>query len=378
MKRSNGIFWGGLLLVLGTFWLLRNLGLLQIDWQEVTRFWPVLLILAGVGLLVAGRERGGAAGGVAGILIALAVLGGITHRTNRALDRTDRANWNFGWDSDDDNDDDWNFGDRQERREQRDEERRERDEERARARQRGYDYDNDDESNSGEEEQDSAADDTKEEDTRPASNRHYQYEMDQNLREATLNFEGGAGEFKLKNNTNKLFEADSRSRLGGFSTDIRNNRNANTAVINFKMESGGRVNLKNGENANKVDFSLNTAPIWNIDLGLGAGKADFDLSDYKVKSLKISTGVADLEVKLGDKLAQADVKIESGMASVTLEVPESVGCEVKIDGMLNDKNMGDLQKISDGLYRSPGFERAARKILIRYDAGLSKVNIRRY
>ncbi len=379
MKRSNGIFWGGLLLLLGTFWLLRNLGLLQIDWEEVTRFWPVLLILAGGGLLVAGRERGGVAGGVAGILIALAVLGGITHRTNRAFDRADGRNWNFGWDSDDDNDE-WNFGDRQERNERRAEERRERAEERARARQRGYDYDNDndDESNSdSDSDGDAASDREEEEEKRPVRNRHYQYEMDRNLREATLNFEGGAGEFKLKSSTNKLFEADSRSRLGGFMTDIRNNRNANTAVINFKMESG-RVNLKNGENGNEVDFSLNTTPIWNIDLGLGAGKANFDLSDYKVKSLKISTGVADLDVKLGDRVARTDVKIESGVASVTLEVPRSVGCEVRIDGLLNDKNMGDLEKINSGLYRSPGFDRADRKIMIRYDAGLSEVNIRRY
>ena len=77
MRRSNGIFWGGLLIVLGIFWLLRNVGFLHIDWQEVSRFWPALLILAGIGLLASGGERGSVGRGISGILIALAVLAGI-------------------------------------------------------------------------------------------------------------------------------------------------------------------------------------------------------------------------------------------------------------------------------------------------------------
>lgn len=355
MKKSSGIFWGGLLIILGVFWLLRNMGSLNIDWQEVSRFWPVLLVLAGISLLAGGRERGTWSGGLAGILIALAVLGGITHRTDRAFDEG-RRNWNFDWDNDDENDDEWDFGDRKRDRNNL----REENLDRSRKYEEDYNSDKDDKS-----------------EKRDIRNRHYEYEMENGLKEATLNFEGGAGEFKLKGGTDKLFEAESRSSLGGFQSEIRNNRNANTAVIDFKMESG-KINLKKGNNENSVEINLNNKPLWNIDMGLGAGEAKFDLSDFRVKSLKVSTGVADLDVKLGDKVNRTDVKIESGVASVTLEIPKSIGCEMRIDGMLNDKTLGDLQKVSDGLYRSPGFEQAARKIIIDYDAGLSEVNIQRY
>ncbi len=359
MKKSNGIFWGGLLIIVGGFWLLRNLGFLDIDWYEIARFWPILLILAGLSLLASGRERNGWGGGVAGILIALAVLGGITHRTDRAFDEG-RNNWNFDWDDDSSNKDkEWDFGYRNRNRNRE----RLQDENRDRSRKYEEDYNQD-------------KDDDKS-DKRDVRNRHYEYEMEGGLEEATLNFEGGAGEFKLKGSTDKLFEAESRSSIGGFRSDIRNNRNANSAVIDFKMESG-KINLKKGNNENSVEFNLNKKPLWNIDLGLGAGEAKFDLSDFRVKSLKVSTGVADLNLKLGDRVNRTDVKIESGVASVTLEIPKSVGCEVRIDGMLNDKNMGDLQKISDGLYRSPGFDQATNKIMVDYNAGLSEVNIRRY
>ncbi|GHB80831.1 LiaI-LiaF-like domain-containing protein [Persicitalea jodogahamensis] len=356
MKRSSGIFWGGLLVILGSFWLLRNLGVLDIDWYEVSRFWPALLVLAGISLLVSGRERNSWGGGVAGILIAIAVLGGITHRTDRAFN-DNRGNWNFDWDNDWDNDDDeWDFGDNKRNRN------RLREENNERSRKYEEDYNRDKDTKS---------------DKRDVRNRHYEYEMDNGLQEATLNFEGGAGEFKINGSTDKLFEADSKSSLGGFRSDIRNNRNAKTAVIDFKMESG-RMNLKKGNNENSVEINLNEKPLWNIDLGLGAGEAKFDLSEFRVKSLKVSTGVADLKVKLGDKVNRTDVNIESGVASVTLEIPKSVGCEVRIDGILNDRNMGDLRKVDDGLYRSPGYEEATRKIVVDYEAGLSEVNIRRY
>ena len=355
MKKSNGIFWGGLLIIVGGFWLLRNLGFLDIDWYEVARFWPVLLILGGISLLASGRERGGWGSGVAGILIALAVLGGITHRTDRAFDEGS-GNWGLDWDEENGHDNEWDFGNRNRNRERLQEE----NPDRSRKYEEDYKRDQGDKA-----------------EKRDIRNRHYEYEMESGLKEATLNFEGGAGEFKLKGDTDKLFEAESRSSLGGFRSDIRNNRNANTAVIDFKMESG-KINLKKGNNENSVEINLNTKPLWNIDMGLGAGEAKFDLSDFRVKSLKVSTGVADLNVKLGDKVNRTDVKIESGVASVTLEIPESVGCEVRIDGMLNDKNLGDLQKVSDGLYRSPGFDQATRKIIIDYEAGLSEVNIRRY
>lgn len=351
MRRSNGILWGGLLIVLGIFWLLRNMGFLNIDWHEISRFWPALLILAGIGLLASGGERGSIGRGISGILIALAVLAGITHRTERSLDRH-RDNWNFRWgdgDEESQNEDEWDFGDRK----------RERD--------RGYH--DDDSTESVPNNEDSEQIDVK--------NGHYEYDMENNLREATFNFEGGAGDFKLKGSTDKLFEADTRSTLGGFTSNMRNNRNANTAVIDFKMENN-HVELKKGKMENEVEINLNEKPIWNIDLGIGAGKANFDLSDYKVKSLKVSTGVADLQLRLGDKVPLADVQIESGVASVTLEIPESVGYEVRIDGALNVKDMDDLVKVNDNLYRSADFDSAARKVAVRYDAGLSKVKIKRY
>ena len=85
-----------------------------------------------------------------------------------------------------------------------------------------------------------------------------------------------------------------------------------------------------------------------------------------------------MDIRLGDKMPAANVDIEAGVASVTLEIPESVGCEMRMDGALNAKNMDGLSKIGDGLYRTANFDTATKKVIVHYEGGLTSINIKRY
>lgn len=330
MKNSRGIYWGGLLIILGVLWLLRSMDLLHIQWNLILPYWPVLLILAGIILLLGAKERN-ASGGLVGLLITMAVLGGIVNKTDRAID-TD--NWNFGW----------NDHDRWDRGEDRDED---------------YKKERTDKEGS------------------KALSGNYKYEMEDFIEKASFNLEGGAGSFTLKGNTDKLFEAKTRSNLIGFTSSTSVNKLDNSATVNLKMEEGD-ISIKNGEIKNEAKIQLNDKPVWKVDLGIGAGKGNFDFSDYKVESLNVSTGVADMDIRMGDKMSVANLKIESGVASVTIEIPSSVGCEMRIDGALNAKSLDGLDKVSNNLYRSAGFETAEKKIFIDFEGGLTSVNIKRY
>ncbi|ACT94041.1 LiaF transmembrane domain-containing protein [Dyadobacter fermentans] len=339
MRNSRGIVWGGMLIILGVIWLLRSMDLLNIDWDAVLPYWPVLLILAGAILMAAGRERG--SGGIVALLITLAVFGGIVNKTHQAID--DRDNWHFGWD------DDRDYG-------------HDRDDD---------DYDNDD--------SDRRRDEDYERDRRGGRpiNGSYNYEMQDFIQKANFNLEGGAGSFSLDGNTPKLFEAATKSNVVGFKSTTSVNKLNNSASVSLKMEEGN-VKIKNGEISNQAKIHLNDRPIWNIDLGIGAGKGNFDFSNYKVEKLKVSTGVADMDIRLSDKLPVAVVEIEAGVASVTLEVPESVGCEMRMDGALNAKNMEGLERVGNGHYRSSNYDTAPKKVIVHYEGGLTSINIKRY
>ncbi|MCF0043339.1 LiaF transmembrane domain-containing protein [Dyadobacter fanqingshengii] len=347
MKNSRGIVWGGLLVILGMLWLLRNMNLLNINWDEVLPYWPVLLIIAGALLLATGNESRGF-GGVIALLITLAVFGGIVNKTDEAFDRH-AGNWDWNWDDDDD---DRNFG------------------------YNDHDNNDHDEDDNGEHDE-NYENDRKNRDGKRPINGNYKYEMEDFIQKANFHLEGGAGSFTLNGNTQKLFEANTKSTMVGFLSNTSINKLDNSATVNLKMEEGN-VKINEGEISNQAKIQLNEKPIWNIDLGIGAGKGDFDFSNYKVEKLKVSTGVADMDIKMGDKMTTSNIDIEAGVASITLELPRSVGCEMHMDGALNAKNMDDLDKISNGLYRSPDFDNASKKIIIHFEGGLTSVNIKRY
>ncbi|MCF0064886.1 DUF5668 domain-containing protein [Dyadobacter chenwenxiniae] len=346
MKNSRGIVWGGLLVIFGMLWLLRNMNLLNIDWDLILPYWPVLLIVAGALLIAKGNESRGL-GGLIGLLITLAVFGGIVNKTDQAFDRH-ADNWDWNWDNDDDNE------------------------------HYGYnDHDDHDNNNDDEDRDEDYENDRGNRDSKRPINGNYKYEMEDFIQKANFHLEGGAGSFTLNGNTQKLFEANTKSTMVGFLSNTSINKLDNSATVNLKMEEGN-VKINKGEISNQAKIQLNERPIWNIDLGIGAGKGNFDFSNYKVEKLKVSTGVADMDIKMGDKVATSNIDIEAGVASITLELPRSVGCEMHMDGALNAKNMDDLDKISNGLYRSPDFDSASKKIIIHFEGGLTSINIKRY
>ncbi len=56
MNRSNGSWWGGILLVLGVLLLLENLDVLNIG-DAIRDYWPALLILGGIWIIAQGGAR---------------------------------------------------------------------------------------------------------------------------------------------------------------------------------------------------------------------------------------------------------------------------------------------------------------------------------
>lgn len=79
-RRRGGGLTGALLLIgLGVLFLLNNLGIVQVNWMSLWRFWPVVLILLGLDLMLGRRS---AVGGVFAAVIALAVVGGLVFWTS--------------------------------------------------------------------------------------------------------------------------------------------------------------------------------------------------------------------------------------------------------------------------------------------------------
>jgi len=193
---------------------------------------------------------------------------------------------------------------------------------------------------------------------------------------ARLNISGGATSFRLTDTTSNLFEASTMRQFGRFT--LNKSVIDSIEVLNFKMRDGKQSwNLDKMEN-NKTLIQMNNIPEWDIKIEMGAGEAIFDLSNYKVKKLVFEGGAASFEAKLGSELPLTEVAVETGVANVEIEVPESSGCRIVVDSGLSSKDFIGFIKQSDGTYETSNYGTAANKINISLKGGLSSFEVSKY
>jgi len=349
MKRQNGLFWGIFLLTRGVLFLARRAGWLDVDWHSLVNLWPVLLILAGINLIL--ERRGNPAAFVTTVMLAVAVpttlFGFFSHNRNR-----DDFNNEWQWNNDG-NDAEMNEGDDS-----------------------GSGNNNEPENNEDayQSEQEKRADDPG-----VVQQSSFVESMNPDTREAVLKLSGGAGRFIISDPTTELIRAETKQNIGSYSMSV--DRDATTRIPTIELkptEENQKFDFKNGKFENRVEIHLNTTPVWTMDVALGAGQGDLDLSSYAVRNLKIEAGAADLDVKLGAKADQSDVKLEVGAASVTVRVPKEVGVRIKKDGALNIEQLDDFTDVGGGEFVSPGYDAAKKKMMIRFDGGVSRFKVVRY
>ena len=170
-----------------------------------------------------------------------------------------------------------------------------------------------------------------------------------------------------------------------------------------------------------LEFSQKIPIYIAVDLGLGEGRLDF--TDLRVRDLKLHCGLSDVNVIFRDKnqdnmrnmvietglgsvnvkgLSYANMerfnvecglgttelvfdgslsqdirgKIEVGLGSVIIEVPDNVAVEVRSQSsFLSSLNLHGFDRISENLYRSGNWETANKRIYLEIEVGLGSVDI---
>ncbi|HQE94309.1 MAG TPA: toast rack family protein [Candidatus Marinimicrobia bacterium] len=170
-----------------------------------------------------------------------------------------------------------------------------------------------------------------------------------------------------------------------------------------------------------LEFSHKIPIYFAVDLGLGEGRLDF--TDLRVRDLKLHCGLSDVNVIFREKnqdnmrnmvietglgsvnvkgLSYANMerfnvecglgttelvfdgslsqdirgKIEVGLGSVIIEVPDNVAVEVRSQSsFLSSLNLHGFDRISENLYRSGNWETANKRIYLEIEVGLGSVDI---
>lgn len=198
--------------------------------------------------------------------------------------------------------------------------------------------------------------------------------FDTSLHHATFSLQSGAGIFSIGDTTADLLAIQTESSLGGYVLSSSGEGEGKRYTLSMEGKSKWRF----GQTRNRVDVRLNPGPEWDVDLDVGAAKLRCDFSDLSVAKVNVNAGASSMQLRLGNRCPETEVVVNAGVSSIRLSVPESSGCEIRVDTKLTSKNFHGFTKYGKSTYRTDNFETAAQKILVDVDAGVSSITVDRY
>lgn len=312
--KTEKIIWGLIFIFVGTVFMLDNFDIIDFYWGSVWRFWPIIFILIGANMLFS-RFANKTTGPILAASVTLIVLAFIGYQGS--IPRENRGWLHFEFDNDKRNKNaDWNAVSSF---------------------------------------------------TEPYTG----------AKSATLTVKGGATVYRLVDSTASLFQADVKEPYGGYT--LEKTTLDSVDVLEFrKRDKKGRGFKMDDMEANETRLRLNSNPVWDITVEMGAGETNFDLENFKVRNLHFEGGAASFQAKVGSKLALTDISVETGVASVEIEVPEASGCRIVVDSGLSSKDFKGFIKQADGTYKTSNYESSVNKVNINLKGGLSSFEVRKY
>ena len=198
---------------------------------------------------------------------------------------------------------------------------------------------------------------------------------DSTLSFATLNFDAGAGTFRITDTTHNLITAITEGHKNNYK--LRRLDTDSSSIVDFDM--GDKAIFRFGKDyKNKVDISLNSTPVWEMNFDVGAASMDFDLTKFKTKKIDVDMGAASINIRLGNLYPEIKLVVDAGASDINIFIPKESGCEIVTDGALSSKHFNDFEKIDSDNYETENFNDAANKIHIDIECGVSSISVERY
>ncbi|MCO1599981.1 LiaF transmembrane domain-containing protein [Desulfosporosinus nitroreducens] len=204
------------------------------------------------------------------------------------------------------------------------------------------------------------------------------------VKKAQLNLELGGAQFQVKALENNQSQA--QLMTGSYRWERRGSAptvNGSPIVIE---QSGDTINAKLSSSTpgigtrNFKDISLNLSQKvhYDFDIEAGAINGDINLSQLFVDKFKISTGASELKIQFGDLGSATDGEIESGASKLTLVVPEATGLKIRLNGVATSTNfMGSGLLLEDKDWVSPNYAEAKSKIDLEISTAAGTLRLER-
>ena len=144
----------------------------------------------------------------------------------------------------------------------------------------------------------------------------------------------------------------------------------------IELSQDTRYGLPWLSHASDWTIGLTTAVPLDLRVDGGASRAVLDLRETRVRSLVLQTGASETRVLLPRAAGTTIVKAQSGVASLTFEVPQGVAARIRSRIALGSAQIDQARfPPSSSGYESPDYATAVNKVELAIDGGLGSVRV---
>jgi len=183
--------------------------------------------------------------------------------------------------------------------------------------------------------------------------------------------------------TGSLYDIKAKEFASGKEPWIIVDKTGSTVDLTIKPQDNIRLFSFSGNRERAWSVLLCKDIEWQFDIRTGVSRADLDLSNLKVSELDLEGGVGDITVRFGDKLNKVNADINAGVSQLKLLIPKTVGVKLKVDKGISSSDFRniDLRKADpqkENVFETPGFESAAKKLILDVNVGVSSFVVEGY
>ena len=115
---------------------------------------------------------------------------------------------------------------------------------------------------------------------------------------------------------------------------------------------------------------------WDLNVESGAVDGELDLEGIPLNNVTLKVGAGNMIVRLGENGEDVKMRVEAGAANMKIQVPEDTGLDIRMNGVLANTNLRDLNWPQvDGRYRSPLYDRATSRVKLDIDVAVGNFTV---
>jgi hypothetical protein len=167
---------------------------------------------------------------------------------------------------------------------------------------------------------------------------------------------------------------DFTAKIKGKQYDMNFNETDGVGVLKIKHQKGESHSLS----LKSLDVQLNDEPNYIFNVKSGASDLNLDFSALKVKKLKADIAATDANIKFGDKQTAMNAELKFAASSLTLRIPDDVGCLISGNTALVGQSLKGFTQTDENTYVTENFDTAKKKININLSGALADFEVKIY